>query len=414
MQKRVLHLFSKYQRITNIIKSHPKPEDKLNNEPVLAFKPNIKTVYKTGSNILPYKNMNYPLSKEFEVADAVYMNELSRAERKVSPPNAKLLKIGIFGPTNVGKSALLNRLVNRNVSAVSNKCFTTTEPKIGINTDPNEATQLVFYDLPGFPLKAAKYRFLQYRAYEAIESNEISKLLIVIDSTKSVSKDMLITLDKIRQRFENDVDFTLVLTKLDLCFNRRKLNDIIAACESMMNFESKQFISSETEYGCSDLLTHFKQQAEHGEWIYNQEYITNLSEANICLENIKSIVYDRYFHEFPYEINIKLTEFYITSSHIRVRIQLNTERKLHRYMLIGKAGKNVSLLRQFISKELMRIYGKFVDVKIAVHHGLSIDQEIKMSEEATIKAARRDLEKVKDNQDIKSLKDKDPGFTLNN
>ena len=39
-----------------------------------------------------------------------------------------------YGPTNSGKSELINKLVDKYISAVSNKSFTTQIPKVGIIT----------------------------------------------------------------------------------------------------------------------------------------------------------------------------------------------------------------------------------------------------------------------------------------
>src|SRR5476651_1123137 len=56
--------------------------------------------------------------------------------------------IGIVGPTNSGKSTLLNALIGKKVSIVSPRVQTTYHPIRGIlNFD---SSQLVFTDTPGF------------------------------------------------------------------------------------------------------------------------------------------------------------------------------------------------------------------------------------------------------------------------
>src|SRR4051812_20390499 len=56
--------------------------------------------------------------------------------------------VGLVGPTNSGKSTLLNRLVGQKVSIVSKRAQTTYHGVRGIVSGP--ACQVVFTDTPGF------------------------------------------------------------------------------------------------------------------------------------------------------------------------------------------------------------------------------------------------------------------------
>lgn len=56
---------------------------------------------------------------------------------KESPVGSKLLKSCLLGAPNAGKSSLMNLLVNKNVSAVSNKYNTTSESATGVFTEIN-------------------------------------------------------------------------------------------------------------------------------------------------------------------------------------------------------------------------------------------------------------------------------------
>lgn len=55
-----------------------------------------------------------------------------------------------MGPTNSGKSKMLNVLIEKFITAVSNKSFTTHYHYTGIITDIQKSTQLILYDLPSF------------------------------------------------------------------------------------------------------------------------------------------------------------------------------------------------------------------------------------------------------------------------
>ena len=55
--------------------------------------------------------------------------------------------VAILGRPNVGKSTIINKIVNQQVSIVTDKAQTTRNNIIGIYND--EDTQIVFLDTPG-------------------------------------------------------------------------------------------------------------------------------------------------------------------------------------------------------------------------------------------------------------------------
>ena len=64
--------------------------------------------------------------------------------------STKSIFVSIVGRPNVGKSSLLNMLLNKKVSIVTPKAQTTRNKINGILTEGN--VQIVFNDLPGFLL----------------------------------------------------------------------------------------------------------------------------------------------------------------------------------------------------------------------------------------------------------------------
>eukprot|EP00967_Tisochrysis_lutea_P073615 scaffold98640_cov33-Tisochrysis_lutea.AAC.3 len=66
-----------------------------------------------------------------------------------SPPHSRLLRVCLLGPTNAGKSSLLNALIEAPVAAVSEKIHMTRVNTLGYLTDSNAAAQIEFIDAPG-------------------------------------------------------------------------------------------------------------------------------------------------------------------------------------------------------------------------------------------------------------------------
>ena len=66
-----------------------------------------------------------------------------------SPERSRVLTVCLIGPTNAGKSTLMNVLLDSHVSAVSNKIHTTRSNTLGFMTDLELRTQVEFIDAPG-------------------------------------------------------------------------------------------------------------------------------------------------------------------------------------------------------------------------------------------------------------------------
>ena len=64
------------------------------------------------------------------------------------PHPRRVLKVGLIGIPNAGKSELTNRLIGRKVTAVSSKKNTTTAVQLGAYVSGTD-TQIVLHDLPG-------------------------------------------------------------------------------------------------------------------------------------------------------------------------------------------------------------------------------------------------------------------------
>ncbi len=81
-------------------------------------------------------------------------SDAEEAKDDSDPDEERIVHVGIIGEPNVGKSSLLNLLVNSPVSAVSPKRNTTRESIAGVHIHNN--TQIVFHDTPGFMKKEVR------------------------------------------------------------------------------------------------------------------------------------------------------------------------------------------------------------------------------------------------------------------
>ena len=76
--------------------------------------------------------------------------------------NKKNITIGIIGPTNSGKSTLLNNIIGEKLAIVTHKSQTTRSAFKGIKIIDN--TQMIFIDTPGIFDAKTKFEKVRFRA----------------------------------------------------------------------------------------------------------------------------------------------------------------------------------------------------------------------------------------------------------
>ena len=122
--------------------------------------------------------------------------------------NMKSGFVSIVGRPNVGKSTLLNKIMNRKLAITSDKVGTTRNNIYGVYNDDD--TQIVFIDTPG--IARANNRLgtvLNKKAYEAMENDIV---LFIVDIASGFGRGDEKILNKLKQE---EKEVILVLNKVD-------------------------------------------------------------------------------------------------------------------------------------------------------------------------------------------------------
>ncbi len=117
--------------------------------------------------------------------------------------------VSLIGRPNVGKSTLLNAILNKKIAITSNTAQTTRNMIQGIyNSDD---LQIVFVDTPGIHKPQYKLgKILNEQAYYSI--NSVDVILFLIDVTEKMGKGDKFILDKLK---DVNIPVFLVLNKID-------------------------------------------------------------------------------------------------------------------------------------------------------------------------------------------------------
>ena len=125
--------------------------------------------------------------------------------------------VSIIGKPNVGKSTIINTILNKKISITSRKSQTTRNNILGIKNIRNK--QMIFIDTPGMHIKSEKTmnKILNKSAQGIIEDSDI--ILFVLQRLTLDEQDKLI-LEKL-----NDINpkIICVINKIDQVEDKNKL-----------------------------------------------------------------------------------------------------------------------------------------------------------------------------------------------
>lgn len=272
----------------------------------------------------------------------------------------RILKVGMLGIPNAGKSELTNHLIGRKVTAVSSKKNTTTNCTLGAYVS-KKTNQIVLYDLPGILRPGdVQYKGQMARIESAwtvaaecdvltfiVDANQIIKKLLK-GNGKRVNSQMLRAIPVFelaeaveKKRHSISTGLILVLNKIDLISEdeRPKLVKVEAILRERCNFDRCFMISALRGRGISLLKGYFDMLAKEGDWIFPDGEATDKTPGELAVELVREKFYKRLNKELPYRIEIQLLESDISKDgafFFDIMVRVPNERV--RGIVIGRRG----------------------------------------------------------------------------
>ena len=257
----------------------------------------------------------------------------------MSDPQKKLLKALIVGKPNVGKSTLLNSLVGEKVSIVSRKAQTTQRNTTGVITKDN--SQLIFFDTPGLNKIEKNIRISE--TFKTVAEN-VDVLIYMVDNTKksqSIDDQFRNWLNNNENKFRKKI---LIINKID-CIEKVNLFEITKKINGVINFDETFFISLSKKSGMERFLNWVEKQAYSNEWVFQQNYKSNISKKNFLSELTREKVFEYIHEEIPYNLEIK-TDYIEPSSNKSLKVYQTVwlNKKSHKPIILGKEGKSIKMI----------------------------------------------------------------------
>jgi len=268
-----------------------------------------------------------------------------------TPPGHHSGFVSIVGRPNVGKSTLLNRLVESKVAIVSPVPQTTRHRILGVLTRPD--FQVVFVDTPGIhrPLYEMNRRMLRL-AYQALEGMEIV-LLMVDASVPFGSGDRFVTS---RLREIPGTKF-LVLNKVDI-IRKSRLLPLIETYQEMGEFAEFLPVSSSTGDGVDLLLGKIRERLPPGPRYYPEGQVTDMPRQFLLAEMVREQVFHKTRQEVPHSTAVLVDEMREKKDGLMLlRATIYVERENQKRIVIGNKGKMLKEIGTAARREIERFLG---------------------------------------------------------
>lgn len=239
-----------------------------------------------------------------------------------------------MGRPNVGKSTLINALLQQKIAAVSPRPQTTRKRQMGILT--TDQVQAIFVDTPGFhqPL----HKLGENMNKEAIDAlQECDAILFLVDASQPPQAEDQMLASQLRAA-GRPVPTLLALNKVDsvdteaLQANRTAFEDLLPDIESLP-------ISATRGDNLNQLIQILTDWLPEGPAFFPEDQITDLYERDIAADLIREAALNLLRDEVPHGIAIRIDQYLERNdSGAYIEATLFVERESHKGIVIGQNG----------------------------------------------------------------------------
>lgn len=267
----------------------------------------------------------------------------------------------VAGRPNVGKSTLVNRLVGRKVSIVSDKPQTTRNRVAGVVT--GLSSQIVLLDIPGFQKPRDE---LTTRMQSAVDDTlgEADGALFVLSADEAIGKGDAFIASRLQTV---GVPTVAVVNKGDLVSAERARRQLLRTAE-LGSFRGVTLISAETGLGVTELLPSLEDLLPEGPKYYPDEVLTDRPEEWLVGELVREKVLAATEEEIPHSVSVEVLDMEPRADCdlVDIRVAVYVERASQRPIILGHGGQKIKQIGSEARRDIEALLGVHVYLELVV------------------------------------------------
>ena len=260
--------------------------------------------------------------------------------------NKKFGFVSISGRTNVGKSTLINSLIEKKIAITSRKPQTTRNRILGIST--NQKSQIVYLDTPGVHAgyKRALNKYMNKLAKHCYE--EVDLVVFVVDRFKWLKEEN----DTLNNLKELNKPIILAINKIDRLENKEELLPFIKDIQQKFNFLAVVPISALRKNNLENLTDEIEKELPDGPFHFPEDSVTEFSENFFISEIIREKAINRLGDELPYRLNVGIDKVEKKKGLITIYANIIVESSSQKGIILGKGGSMIKAIGTSARKDL--------------------------------------------------------------
>jgi GTPase len=288
--------------------------------------------------------------------------------------------VAIIGRPNVGKSTLMNALVGEKLSITSRKPQTTRHRLHGVRMV--DQTQLVLVDTPGFQTRhgSALNRVLNRTVQSTL--SDVSVVLFVVEAGYFSADDAKLL--PLLKDLPESTPVLLIANKLDRIGDRNTLLPWLKETSEHYHFAAQVPLSAKDPQIVQRLAQHIAPMLPEGEWLFDEEALTDRSEKFLASEIIREKLFRLTGDELPYSSTVVIDKFEeeagrTVARFMKIYATVLVERDSHKAMIIGDSGEKMKRISTEARVDMEKLFDAkvYLEVWVKVKSGWA-DNEAKL------------------------------------
>lgn len=258
--------------------------------------------------------------------------------------------IAIVGPTNAGKSTLINQIMGRKVSIVSHKVQTTRTNLRAVKMVGNR--QLIFVDTPGIFRPARRLdRAMVGAAFSA--TSDADAILLVIDAQKGVTE----TVRQLAEKIGNHKNLFVALNKVD-AVSKPDLLPLTAEINELAHPREIFMISALKNDGVNQMLDALAAVMPAGPYLFDAHDASDVPDNLYLSELTREKIYKYIHQELPYHINVVTERVDVGSDGVLdIYQKIAVQNDAHKKIVIGRGGAQLKKIGTAARHDIQNQWG---------------------------------------------------------
>lgn len=257
--------------------------------------------------------------------------------------------IAILGRPNVGKSTLLNAMLEKKISIISPKPQTTRNAIKGIYTSTN--SQMIFIDTPG--IHKPNTTLGETMNKEAFSSSrDVEAIVLIVDASLPFGEGDQFIIDRIDKK----TPLFVLFNKIDLCTLPQVL-ELKEVYKKLLPHAEMLEISALKGVNVDVLINKLEEILPEGPMYFPSNMLSDRPETFIIAEIIREKILYLLKEEVPHSIAVIVEKMVEKNTAIEVHATIICEKEGQKGIIVGKGGKMIKRIGMQARYEIEKLLG---------------------------------------------------------